>query len=198
MNNKITVVLNGFGRPQHFDRQLESVLNQTVKPSSGSSSTILLTRSSFKLWGGSTPDFQPQIPTNFFQWNGSGNGIYIDRNTIEVKAGKVYQVSFVFNEAETAGGHTLDYNVVLTLPTQDKPGVSHGEIYSLGTFVMDDLTTPASPQSITMYKPGVSQNIIFNVKYQNDGLMQFMFSFVGGVTTADWIRISKCTIKKLR
>jgi hypothetical protein len=33
MNDKITVVLNGFGRPQHFDRQLESVLNQTVKPS---------------------------------------------------------------------------------------------------------------------------------------------------------------------
>jgi hypothetical protein len=31
--NDITVVLNGYGRPQHFDRQLDAVMNQTVKPS---------------------------------------------------------------------------------------------------------------------------------------------------------------------
>jgi hypothetical protein len=30
--NDITVILNGFGRPQHFDSQLNAVMNQTVKP----------------------------------------------------------------------------------------------------------------------------------------------------------------------
>jgi hypothetical protein len=32
MSNDITVVLNGFGRPQHFDLQLQAIMNQTVKP----------------------------------------------------------------------------------------------------------------------------------------------------------------------
>jgi hypothetical protein len=31
--NDITVVLNGYGRPQHFDLQLNAVTSQTVKPS---------------------------------------------------------------------------------------------------------------------------------------------------------------------
>lgn len=32
MSNDVTVVLNGFKRPQHFIQQMDAVLNQTVKP----------------------------------------------------------------------------------------------------------------------------------------------------------------------